>query len=76
MKCAVQIPAPYAGAGNIWVGMKRSFKPGQPVYHQRLGRGVVVEEWGAWVDVDDGCWGAMEQKTGLSGVVHRCSPTP
>jgi hypothetical protein len=33
--------------------MKRSLKPGQPVYHQRLGRGVVVEEWGAWVDVDD-----------------------
>ena len=33
--------------------MKRSFKPGQPVYHERLGRGVVVEEWGAWVDVDE-----------------------
>jgi hypothetical protein len=23
-----------------------------------------------------GCWGAMEQKTGLSGVLLRCSPTP
>ncbi len=33
--------------------VKRSFKPGQSVYHQRLGRGVVVEEWGAWVEVDD-----------------------
>jgi len=33
--------------------MKESFKPGQSVYHERLGRGVVIEEWGAWLDVDD-----------------------
>jgi hypothetical protein len=33
--------------------MKRSFKPGQLVYHERLGRGVVLEEWGSFVDIDD-----------------------
>jgi hypothetical protein len=37
----------------VIAAMKGSFKPGQPVYHQRLGRGVVLEEWGAWLDVDD-----------------------
>ena len=33
--------------------MKRSFKPGDPVYHSRLGFGVIVEQWGAWVDIDE-----------------------
>jgi hypothetical protein len=33
--------------------MKRTFKPGEAVYHLRLGLGVAVEEWGAWIDVDD-----------------------
>jgi hypothetical protein len=37
----------------VIAAMKRSFKPGQLVYHQRLGRGVVVEEWGTWVEVVD-----------------------
>jgi hypothetical protein len=31
--------------------MKR-FKPGDPVYHSRLGFGVIVEEWGCWLDSD------------------------
>ena len=29
-----------------------SFKPGDPVYHSRLGFGVVIEKWGSWVDID------------------------
>jgi hypothetical protein len=33
--------------------VKRTFKPGEIVYHLRLGVGLVVEEWGSWVDVDD-----------------------
>jgi hypothetical protein len=33
--------------------VKRTFKPGEAVHHLRLGIGVVVEEWGSWVDVDD-----------------------
>jgi hypothetical protein len=33
--------------------IKRSFKAGDVVQHSRLGFGVVLEEWGAWVDVDD-----------------------
>jgi hypothetical protein len=33
--------------------MKQAFKPGEVVYHLRLGIGVVVESWGSWVDVDD-----------------------
>jgi hypothetical protein len=32
--------------------MKRSFKPGDPVYHSRLGYGTVVEAWGSWLDLD------------------------
>lgn len=33
--------------------MKRSFKPGQPVYHARLGRGIIIQEWGDWLAVDE-----------------------
>jgi hypothetical protein len=32
---------------------RQSFKLGQLVKHPRLGRGVVVDEWGAWIDLDD-----------------------
>ena len=27
------------------------FKPGDLVVHQRLGRGRIVEQWGAWTDI-------------------------
>ncbi|SRR5258707_10429219 len=30
----------------------RQFKPGDSVYHSRLGFGVIIEAWGCWVDVD------------------------
>jgi hypothetical protein len=33
--------------------MKRSLEPGAVVRHPRLGFGVVVEQWGAWVDTDE-----------------------
>jgi hypothetical protein len=32
--------------------MKRSFKPGDPVFHRRLGFGTIVEAWGGWLDID------------------------
>jgi hypothetical protein len=32
---------------------RTTFKPGEVVSHLRLGIGVVVSEWGSWVDVDD-----------------------
>jgi hypothetical protein len=32
---------------------KRSFKSGDAVRHSRLGVGTVVDEWGAWVEVND-----------------------
>ena len=28
------------------------FKPGESVYHSRLGVGTIVAEWGCWVDTD------------------------
>lgn len=31
--------------------MKSAFKPGDSVYHCRLGFGVVIEKWGSWIDV-------------------------
>jgi|ERR1700756_769883 hypothetical protein len=34
--------------------MKQSLKAGQPVYHERLGRGVVLDEWGSWVELFEG----------------------
>ena len=34
--------------------MKRFFKPGEPVFHRRLGFGTIVAEWGSWIDVDPG----------------------
>jgi hypothetical protein len=33
--------------------MKRSYKPGQLVRHERLGIGRVIDEWGTWSDLDD-----------------------
>jgi hypothetical protein len=33
---------------------KASFNPGDAVFHPRLGRGRIIEEWGAWADAGDG----------------------
>ena len=33
--------------------MKKLFKVGDPVYHSRLGFGVVLEQWGSWIDIDE-----------------------
>jgi hypothetical protein len=33
-------------------GSSSQFKPGDSVYHSRLGVGTIVAEWGYWTDLD------------------------
>ena len=35
------------------VNPRHSFKTGDIVYHARFGFGVIEEEWGSWLDVDE-----------------------
>jgi hypothetical protein len=42
--------------------MNRLFRPGDLVYHQRLGRGTIVEQWG--------CWTAVEPDSGKTETIN------
>ena len=66
--------------------LEDSFKPDDLVWHPRLGRGRVLEEWGSWLDVDPhggqirscGGTGVFEVEFETSGrrSVNGCRLTP
>jgi hypothetical protein len=45
--------------------VNRSFKTGDVVYHERLGRGTIVQQWG--------CWTAVEPDSGKPATINGAS---